>query len=563
MGDMLQTTPMIRALKHENPDAHITVLVREMGQVIAQRNPDIDDVIVYNEDEMFLHLRSNDSDRLLQAYELAERFVDTLKAGQFDIAYNCTHSLTSTMLLKLAGIPRVVGAQLNPHYQYVIEGHGPACFFASVLHRELSELNLCDIFRYFAPESDAQHGLVFEVTDADRAEADQLLAAHGIGVSDLLVCMQLGASDLDKRWPAESFGKLANMLKTKYNAKVALLGVAAEAPLAEAFEGVAPGIAAHLFGKSSIPVLAAVLERSGVLVSNDTGTMHVAAAVGCPVVLMSVGYVHFRETGPYAADFVALERRRKHLGNSDLMKTDPHERVGIEPDHAMCAVDYVLAGCKRGAWSEFSENVDFENVDAFHSAFAQDGCLTWHSLERRPYRRSDLVRHVYRLTWIDYLRGEGNVKSDAAFLNDSRADHDAIDPAEIHTWTAELEAEFIALTELAHTGARKAQELGDGLGRQASMKWAKAIVSELMQLDDDIRVYGEVHAACRPLVVLAKFERENLQGTDPRLLAAATQAIYERLGQRAMLAARKTLFAAKILAPQGESTDKPAPKITA
>jgi len=553
MGDMLQTTPMVRSLKHQHPDAHITVLVREMGKIIAQRNPDIDDVIVYNEDEMYVHLQANDSDRLLQAYELAETFVETLRTRGFDIAYNCTHSLTSTMLLKLAGIPRVVGAQLNQHHHYVIEGKGPACFFASVLHRELSELNLCDVFRYFAPDSDAPRSLVFEVTDADRAEANALLAANGIDEDDFLVCMQLGASDRDKRWPAESFGQLATSLRSNFNAKVALLGVEAEASLADGFESAAPGIAAHLFGKSSVPVLAAVLERSRALITNDTGTMHIAAAVQCPVVLMSVGYVHFRETGPYAERCIALERRRTNLGSSDLMKSDPNERVGINPDHALSAVAYLLDGCPPDAWQNLTRDVDFEHVDAYYSAFEEDGCLAWYSLEQRPYRRLDFVRHVYRLTWIEYLRGDQDDRTAAAFLNRTCAGHDAVDPGEVRTWITELTADFDALAQLAHTGSRMARELAEGLAKQMSMKRAKDMVSELMKLDEDIRVFGEIHDACRPLVILTKFERENLQGTDPLLLAEATQAIYKRLSQRAQLAANKAKLAGNIVSEKGNA----------
>ncbi len=556
MGDMLQTTPMIRAIKHHAPYAHITVLVREMGKVIAERNPDIDDVIVYNEDDMFLHLRSNDSDRLLSAYGMAEEFIDRLRDGRFDIAYNCTHSLTSTMLLKLAGIEDVAGAQLNPYYQYVIEGKGPACFFASVLHRELSELNLCDIFRYFAPSPDAPQGLVFEVTDADRAQANALLAEHGIAEDDLLVCMQLGASDLDKRWPSESFGKLGQSLAEKYRAKVALLGVDSEAPLAEAFEHTAPNLAAHLFGKTSVPVLAAVLERTRVLVSNDTGTMHIAAAVRCPVVLMSVGYVHFRETGPYAERCVALERRRSNLGRSDIIKSDPHARVGINPEHAMSAVEFVLNGCALGTWNEYTAGVDFENVDAFYSEFAEDGCLAWYSLEQRVYRRSDFIRHVYRLTWIEYLRGFGDNQGAAAFLQRTLDGLAPVDPEAISVWATELTNEFDALADLADLGARKARELAEGLEENMPMKWAKTIVTDLMRTDEDIRVYGEIHDACRPLVILSKFERENLQGSDPRLLANATEAIYDRLAQRARLAGSKTLFAEKQLTEREKTPSK-------
>ena len=67
MGDVLQTSPLIRAIKEKHPDAHITLLVRKMGKIIAERHPDVDDVLIYDEDAMFLHLRAQDSDRLLQA----------------------------------------------------------------------------------------------------------------------------------------------------------------------------------------------------------------------------------------------------------------------------------------------------------------------------------------------------------------------------------------------------------------------------------------------------------------------------------------------------------------
>ena len=100
MGDMLQNSPLTRALRLRYPNAHITAMVRPMARGIAERNPDIDEIIVYEEDAMFLDLRSRDSERLLRAYRTAEALVNDLNARKFDVIYNCTHSIASAMLMK-------------------------------------------------------------------------------------------------------------------------------------------------------------------------------------------------------------------------------------------------------------------------------------------------------------------------------------------------------------------------------------------------------------------------------------------------------------------------------
>ncbi|HEO69755.1 MAG TPA: hypothetical protein ENN80_00710, partial [Candidatus Hydrogenedentes bacterium] len=141
MGDVLQTSPLIRGIRRNDPDAHIAVVVRRMGKAIVERNPDVDEVIVHDEDELFLDLRAQDSDRLLRAYETADRYVQLLRSKHFDCAYNCTHSLASAMLLKLAEIPEVVGAHLSEDWQYVLRGRWVSYFFTSVFHREYNDLN--------------------------------------------------------------------------------------------------------------------------------------------------------------------------------------------------------------------------------------------------------------------------------------------------------------------------------------------------------------------------------------------------------------------------------------
>jgi ADP-heptose:LPS heptosyltransferase len=529
MGDVLQTSPLVRALRTRHPNAHITAMIRRMGKPIAERNPDINDVIEYEEDETYLDLKSEDADRLLKAYNDADAIVQRLKAGHYEIAYNCTHSLCSAMLFKLAGIPEVIGAHLSDDWRYVWRGRGPNYFITSVLHRDANDLNICDSFRYFMETPPATQGLVMKIDDKARVETKAMLAQHGIGAQDFVVCFQLGASDRDKRWPEERFAQLAKLLIEKYNARIILLGVESEAPLGKKFEEFAPEAAVHLFGKTSIAQVAAILERSRALVTNDTGTMHIAAAMHCPIVLLSVGYVHFRETGPYGAGHCAIEIRRDDAGRSDMRGRDTAGGSGILAEHALRAVDLLMT-VTPGGIPTLDDDATLSHVDMYWSGFAPDGCLQWYPVIRRPAADADIIRMAYRPMWLDYFDPRRDRQNELESIRQIAARYDLSDDAAF--WTNTQEA-LNGLAEICGRGARMTRELMSMLSGKGSMRHAQTRARELMALDEDTRVYAELNRACKPLVAIARFERDNMEGADPALLAKTTLTIYENTRERA------------------------------
>ncbi len=519
MGDVIQTTPLIRTLRRQHPEAHIAVMARRMGVPVLARNPDVNDVIVYDEDEMFSHCVARDTDRLVKAYEKAEEYIARLREGHYDVAYNCTHSISSAMLLKLADLPHVVGAHLSDDWQFVLRGGWTNYFFTSVFHREYNGLNLCDITVRFADTAPARE-LVFDVTPDDRAGADAILAQMGIGANEPLVCMQLGASEENKRWSAQRFAELAVVLARDRGVRIALLGVTEEAPLGATFDQHAPGLAVHLFGKTSLHQVAAILQRAQLLVSNDTGTMHVAAAVKCPVVLVSVGHVHFRETGPYGAGHVAVERRRAALGRSDLVPGADEEPMFITAAHANRAVALALDEPVDGAWDDA--------VEVHRSRFASDGFLEWYPVGRPAMTWRDAVRAVYRAMWIGHLTGGGDSKDALAQMLDR---YTMPDQDTVATWRAKIDGMFSGLSQLARRGIGMTEELLAAL-RRKDWDRAKVLVSALVGLDEEIRVYGEIHNATKPLVIIARYERDNLEGADAKVLAETTLKIYRDCAAR-------------------------------
>lgn len=528
MGDVIQTSPLFDVIKRKYPDSHITALVRSIGKPIAERIPQVDDIVVYDEDDLFLNLVSEDSARLVQAYNRTDAMIRDLRERRFDLVYNCTHSTTSALLLKVARCPRVIGTDFSDDWRFVIRGPWVNYFFTSVMSREFNSLNVCDVGQRFELEAAGPAGLAFAVTDADREAARALMAARGLDDGAPVVCVQLGASDDNKRWSMTYFTELARRIREDFGAHIVLVGVDSERRFGEAFEALAPGLAIHLFGQTSIPVLAALLEASRLLVTNDTGTMHIAAAVGCPIVLVSVGYVQFRETGPYAPGCYAVERRR-----SDVKHTAWSAEASDESEHPLpAAVFRVVERAWRGDGPGASQWTDGENwpdTYVYRSAFAPDGCLEWHPLVRRAPTENDLYRMVYRAMWLDLLGNYAGTRNDgfAPLLA-----YFYLRAFDMPAWRAALEATFRPLAAMAAEGVTETEMLLDRLTRRQSYEEAKTIVAGLMRLDERMRVFGEVHRAARPLVVIARFGRDSLEGADAAKLAQDTLVIYRDLKER-------------------------------
>ncbi len=540
MGDMIQSSLLVRRLKQQYPDAHITAMVRSMGKVIAERHPDVDDVIEYDEDKMFLDLLSEDSERLLRAYENAEKYINRLKEGNYDAVYNLTNSIASAMLLKLSEIPEVIGAHLSDDWQFVLRGRWTNYFFTSVFHRQYNDINLCDIFSNFACDAPQCTKLVFEVRDEDRSEAGAIMQANNAGEDDFVVCMQLGASENNKRWPTHHFANLARRLVEQRNAKVFLVGVESESPLGREFEEHAPGLATHLFGKTSIPQLAAILETAGVLVSNDTGTMHIAAAVDCPTVLVSIGYVHFRETGPYGPGHCAVEKHRdalQRMSKGDAIEAD---KEGIHPEQVMKAIDLTLESDIGKPICQIDETPEIANIDMHMTRIASDGHLQWYPVIRREITNTDLTRITYRAMWLDYLDAHNTRRAETESVRQSLSHYLPSDEASLFDdWKKKLGSAFDELAELARKGVVATEKLLNTLGDGKKLQKARELVSGLSQLDEETRIFGEMNEPAKPLVAISRFERDNLEGDDPFLLAQTSLQIYRGLFARSRLMQKK------------------------
>jgi ADP-heptose:LPS heptosyltransferase len=174
-------------------------------------------------------------------------------------------------------------------------------------NRGTSPFNVCDLFRRAAGLDREGNALVLAAPDeAALTRADELLALDGLEANGF-VGLHLGASEERRRWPVDYFRETARRLYEREGLVPVLLGTSGEAELGARFADgtVFPFI--DCLGKTSLTELAGVLSRCRLLLTNDTGTMHLAAGLGVPLCAVFMATAQPWDTGPYRPGNICLE----------------------------------------------------------------------------------------------------------------------------------------------------------------------------------------------------------------------------------------------------------------
>ena len=286
LGDMLQATPTIAGIKAENPGCHIAVLVEKQFEEVCRVIPNIDEVIGI---DLNFVVRSivREKDGIIDGYDYVSQMVDDLRAKNFDYCLNMSSSAYTALLLSLVGIKQNGGWTADDEGYRVIETDWARLFATSVFHqnRQYNSLNLVDVFRCSADVDSHPRHLLITVQPEATEHCKKLLAEAAFTNTGPLIAVQAGASQAKRQWSPARFIELIKILTEKHNARVVLTGASKERGIIDPIvEGCASANVISVAGKTSVPQLAAMLQLSDVLVTGDTGPMHISVAVGTPVV---------------------------------------------------------------------------------------------------------------------------------------------------------------------------------------------------------------------------------------------------------------------------------------
>lgn len=276
MGDVLMTTPAILALKEACPDRRITLLASPAGAALAPFLSDVDSVITYRAP----WVKNDNAD----SYSDAE-LIQTLRTAQFDAAVIFTvysqSPLPAALMCRLAGIPLTLAhCRENPYHllSHWVRETEP---MEQTRHETQRQLDL--VGETGACCRDAR--LRFSTQDTDLRSLSEKLDARGLALADIGMVAHCGATAPSRRYPPEQFVQALKQLGTRAGT-IILTGDAAERSLTSEIrrrcETQAP--ICDLAGALSLGELACLIEQAPLLLSNNTGPVHLAAALDTPVV---------------------------------------------------------------------------------------------------------------------------------------------------------------------------------------------------------------------------------------------------------------------------------------
>jgi heptosyltransferase-2 len=284
LGDAVMTTPALAAVREGLPDARIAILAKPLVAELFRHHPDVDEVILYE--------RPGRHEGALGRLRLGAE----LRRRRFDGALLLQNAFDAALIAFLARIPERAG--------YPTDGRRvlltlPVPLTSGILERHEVEYYLCLLEGLGIPRPEPA-ALKLAVTEEEREAMAARLASLGIERGAPIVAINPGATyGAAKRWYPDRFAAVADALSAEWGAAVVVVGSTAEAPLSGEIEAATRNPPVNLAGKTTVRELMALLSLSSFLVTNDSGPMHIGAALGVPLVAI-FGPTDWRRTSPWS-----------------------------------------------------------------------------------------------------------------------------------------------------------------------------------------------------------------------------------------------------------------------
>lgn len=291
IGDAVLATPVLKTLRASLPAAEMTI--------VAHRR--VAPIFLPAYEGMTVRVLDPDGeDRGLRGLL---RFSRGLRKERFDLALLLPLSFSSALMAYLSGAHERIG--------YATQYRGPLLTRTLALPSDYRNEHLVGHYQALLGDLGIEsRGPEPEVSVTGHAEeaARRRLGQHGVGESEPLIGMAPGATyGLAKRWPRGRFASVAKALAREYGARVIVLGGMEDAGLNGRYD-LGNASVVDLTGLTTLDEAAALISRCGLFISNDSGLMHVAAAVGTPVVAI-FGSTSPTWTGPIGKAHTVLAGR--------------------------------------------------------------------------------------------------------------------------------------------------------------------------------------------------------------------------------------------------------------
>ncbi len=279
LGDLVMATPLLADLRRHWPQAKITAMCQGGGAALLEGDPHVDQIWGFKRPK---HLFSRE-------------LISPLQQGNYDLALLLTNSFSSAWWFWRGGVPHRLG-YATPSRRWLL--NLPLSFPPSLANQPLVVTYKGLLEPLGIPVSETPPCLY--LTSLERKKARERLAQYGICSTDRVIGINPGAAyGSAKCWLPERFKQLCQLLLEKeQGVRIIFFGDQAGASLVDQICEGLPSSVINLVGQTSLRELLALIEACSLFLTNDSGPMHVAAALGVPLIAL-FGSTNDRTTGPY------------------------------------------------------------------------------------------------------------------------------------------------------------------------------------------------------------------------------------------------------------------------
>lgn len=290
LGDILFTTPSIRAARKSKPAAFIAVMAHPRCKEMLEDNPNIDKLILFDE-------KTSHRGLLEKLF-----FISGLRKLKFDTVICFHRSMSKTLIAYLAGIPRRVGYYTRKR----------SWLLTNSLRQEKDAVHRVEYFLNLIRSigiNDSGRDYEFNIPKVAISDADIILKGAGVDEGEEFFIINPGGNWPQKRWPKQSYTMLCEKLHNIYNYKILVTGSMKDTELASDIIGRRGNYAVSICGKTNLKQLAAIMNKAKIVIANDSGPMHIAVSQRTPVVAI-FGPTSPLITGPRGnGKYITLHKR--------------------------------------------------------------------------------------------------------------------------------------------------------------------------------------------------------------------------------------------------------------
>ena len=273
IGDTILTVPFMRNLRRAEPDAYIAWVVAPGSSDIVQNIPYVDELIYW--DPVTIHADSRGTHK---TFGDKVRFIRDLRARHFDKVYVLKRSFGSALIAFLSGAAKRIG--------FATEGRSFLLTTPVPYRHDQHEVqNFLDVLRADGiPVTDDY--LEAWLSDEEKLFTTDFLSQNGIGKTDLIVGIHPFAANQIRAWHEDNFIEVAQELQNRYGAKIIIFGGKRDTALGQYFKGNIFPAPIMAVGTTTLRQTMAILARCNLLLCNDSGIMHLGAAINTPLVAL-------------------------------------------------------------------------------------------------------------------------------------------------------------------------------------------------------------------------------------------------------------------------------------